>query len=181
MIIVGGANGSGKTTFAGKYDGVVELPFLNADNIAKQLADQQVPHPLIAAGREFFVRLNNMLANRRSFIVETTLSGTYVNKVAVKAKKLGYSITLVYIFLDDPQLCTQRVRMRVKKGGHDVPRSDIYRRFYRSLENFRSFVQLTDRWHLYYNGGQSFNLVALGENAAVVIQDADLYEKFYRL
>lgn len=37
VVIVAGANGSGKTTFARKFLDVTKYEFLNADEIAKEL------------------------------------------------------------------------------------------------------------------------------------------------
>ena len=136
IIIIGGANGSGKTTFAMNYLEELGLEFLNADLITKGLEDKGVKNALVSAGRIFFGRLENYINNGQSFIIETTLSGSYINKVAKKAINQGYSVKLIYLFLDDEDLCVERVKTRVLKGGHDVPEIDIRRRFLRSINNF---------------------------------------------
>ena len=49
-------------------------------------------------------------------------------------------------------LALQRIAVRVRQGGHDVPRADVVRRFRRSLKNFQVLYQdLPDRWYLYDN------------------------------
>ncbi len=79
-------------------------------------------------------------------MVETTLSGTYINKVAQKAINNGYKVAIIYIFVDDEAICVQRVRNRVLKGGHDVPLVDIIRRFGRSKKNFwQNFTKLANK------------------------------------
>lgn len=168
LIIVGGANGSGKTTFAKPFVKERGYLFLNADEIAKDLEDQDVPNSMIKAGRIFFQRLYACLEEGKNFVVETTLSGSYINKVAQKAKQKGYVVKLIYIFLDDADLCIRRVQARVFKGGHDVPIEDIVRRFGRSKENFwLRFRGLADEWWMYYNGGQGFQMVALSEGPSM--------------
>jgi len=136
LIIVAGANGSGKTTFAIPYTKEKGYAFLNADEIAKELEQQGYEQAMIKAGRIFFKNLNEWLNEGKSFVVETTLSGTYINKVAERAIAKGYTVKVIYIFLESAELCVQRVEDRVKKGGHDVPIADIKRRYGRSLVNF---------------------------------------------
>jgi predicted ABC-type ATPase len=125
LIIIAGANGVGKTTFARPYVAELGYDFLNADDIAKTLSEQGEESPLIKAGRLFFENLNECLENQRNVVVETTLSGSYINKVAQRAKAQGYRLKVVYIFLDSPQMCMERVKMRYYKGGHDVPEEDV--------------------------------------------------------
>ncbi|MCF8245930.1 MAG: AAA family ATPase [Saprospiraceae bacterium] len=136
LIIIAGANGVGKTTFARPYVAEMGFDFLNADDIAKTLADAGDPSPMVAAGRVFFERLNQALDNQQSIVVETTLSGSYINKVAKRAKGLGYKIIVLYFFVNDVKICLDRVRTRLEKGGHDIPEEDIERRFIGVLRTF---------------------------------------------
>lgn len=182
LIIIAGANGSGKTTFAIPYVQELKFDFLNADEIAKELELQGKKNTLIKAGRIFFNKLNQFIREGNNFVVETTLSGTYINKVAIKAKKSGFNVKIIYIFLDDAELCVERVRTRVIKGGHDVPTDDIVRRFYRSKDNFwQNFTLLVDEWHLLYNGANSFQQVAIGDKKEYSVENELLFIKFQKI
>ncbi|MEM6770951.1 MAG: AAA family ATPase, partial [Bacteroidota bacterium] len=162
LIIVAGANGSGKTTFAIPYTKAIGVQFLNADELAKRYADRGEDNAMIKGGREFFRLLNQALDMREDVVIETTLSGSYTSKVARRARRNGYSVEVVYIFLGSENQCVDRVRIRTRKGGHHVPEEDIRRRFGRSLLNFRfDLSEFADVWFLYYNGGQSYQQVAL--------------------
>jgi predicted ABC-type ATPase len=179
LIIVGGANGSGRTTFAIPYVKERGYDFLNADEIAKELEIQGKKNALIKAGRIFFSRLDRNIRDGANFVVETTLSGTYINKVAARAKNSGYNLKTVYIFLDNTELCIERVKTRVLKGGHNVPKVDIERRFYRSKNNFwQNFIHLSDEWHLLYNGLESFQQVANGTKSDFSIENELLFKMF---
>ncbi|MEZ4958098.1 MAG: zeta toxin family protein [Saprospiraceae bacterium] len=181
LVIIGGANGSGKTTFAIPYVQELGFDFLNADEIAKGLEEKGEQNALIKAGRIFFKKLNENISFGKSFVVETTLSGTYINKVAEKAKAAGYSIKVIYIFLDSPELCVERVKLRVLKGGHDVPEEDIIRRFYRSKNNFwNNFTSLADNWILIYNGDEGFQQVAVGDMEEYRIENTFLFQLFLK-
>ncbi|MCB0518614.1 MAG: AAA family ATPase [Lewinellaceae bacterium] len=179
LIIIAGANGAGKTTFARPYVKEFGYDFLNADDIAKTLADRGEKSPMIAAGRMFFEQLNKFLDNRQSIVVETTLSGSYINKVAQRAKALGYYLKVIYLFVDSPEVCILRVKGRLLKGGHDVPEEDIERRFYRSLRNFwENFRPISDEWNLIYNGEIGWQLTATGNKTEFEILNEILMQFF---
>lgn len=181
MIIVAGANGSGKTTFATQYVEELGYDFLNADFITKRLEDEGQPQALIKAGRLFFKRLNNYIREEQNFVVETTLSGSYINKVALKAKAANYTVRLIYLFLDNPDMCLERVKLRVKKGGHTVPEEDVIRRFYRSKVNFwQNFRQIADDWLLHYNGEKGLQAVAEGNNQEYIVENGELFNLFLK-
>ncbi|MGB0932331.1 MAG: AAA family ATPase, partial [Chitinophagales bacterium] len=155
LTIIGGANGAGKTTFAEQFTKDKSLSFLNADKIAKKLEDKGISNANFKAGRIFFQRLAEYIEEEKDFVAESTLSGNYLLKVAKKVKAQGYKIELVYIFLDSPETCIQRVRARVLKGGHHIPREDVIRRYYRSFRNvWEGFAPLADKWWLIYNGSE---------------------------
>jgi len=179
LIIIGGANGSGKTTFAIPYIKELKYDFLNADEIAKGLKEKGLENPLIKAGRIFFTRLNEYIEEERNFVVETTMSGNYVKKIALKAKEKGYKVLVIYIFIESAELCVERVKSRVIKGGHDVPEEDIKRRYYRSKEKFwNTFTELSDSWILLYNGINGFQSVAIGTNEKYSIENEILFNLF---
>ncbi len=125
LIVIAGANGSGKTTFSQNIVEKTKFAFLNADEIEKELSTSK-----LQAGKVFFERLSQLIAKGESFILESTLSGNYLIKVIRKAQTESYSIRIVYVFLGSPQDCIQRIRLRVKLGGHFVPDDDVIRRYY---------------------------------------------------
>lgn len=179
LIIVGGANGVGKTTFAYQYKEEYGITYLGADEIAKEITGSNSE---IRAGKEFFRRLEHFLLEEHSVIIESTLSGLGLAKQIDKFRKKGYAIHMIYVFLDDVELCKKRIQFRVKKGGHDVPTKEIERRFQRSLRNFRKiYLPLADSWQLLYNGIKRPIEVAIGENKQVMIIEEDFYHKFMEM
>lgn len=179
LIIVSGANGVGKTTFAKPYVERLGYRFLNADEITKKIEEKGLENAMIKAGRQFFADLKNSIDNRENIVIETTLSGSYINKVALNAAKIGYKIKLIYIFVDSVELCVKRVYARVLKGGHDVPEEDIRRRFDRSLNNFwDNFTQIADNWLLLYNGNENYQQVATGKDNLFSVENEFLFQHF---
>ena len=81
------------------------------------------------------------------------LSGNNIVRIIQQAKKQNYKIILVYSFLKDCTVCIERVKKRVKNGGHNVPKEDIIRRYYKSIINFwNKYKNIVDEWTLFYNG-----------------------------
>lgn len=90
-----------------------------------------------------------------------------------------YRVVLVYIWLDNPQLCMERVAVRVAGGGHVVPNEDVVRRFFRSNVNFwTQYRMIADRWALFYNGHKKPKLVASGMKDAYVVHSNQLFERY---
>ena len=52
---------------------------------------------------------------------ETTLTGKNIIKAIKEIKEKGYTIHLYYVGVDSPEIAKQRVKNRVKRGGHDIP------------------------------------------------------------
>ncbi|MFY9342352.1 MAG: zeta toxin family protein [Planctomycetota bacterium] len=134
-ILIAGANGAGKTTFARQVLRV-QFPgatFLNADEIQRE--QSAFAHP-VAAGRELVRRLDELANQRMTFAVETTLaSRNYVGKLQAWAD-VGYRTTLHFIELPSADYAVRRVAGRVAAGGHAVAEADIRRRFDRGLRLF---------------------------------------------
>lgn len=180
IIIVAGANGVGKTTFARQF--LVEYPdyeYLNADEIAKEISPENIQEKQIKAGKIFFEKLKLFVAEEKSFLIESTLSGRYLIKFLNETKKQNYQATIIFIFVDSPEVSIERIAGRVKKGGHFVPEKDVRRRFERGRRNFwKIYKNLADRWNLIYNSDNSFEYVVIGKQNEESILNEFLFEKF---
>jgi len=175
LIILGGANGSGKTTFSKLILAETGFDFLNADEIEKELKTSK-----LLAGKEFFRRLENLILFKTSFILESTLSGKYLTKTIELAKKNGYHIKIVYVFLESPYDCIQRIKLRVSLGGHFIPDKDVIRRYYRSKNNFwHIYKDLADNWVIIYNSTtEEPQKVALGVDKNYIVEHNNLFNQF---
>jgi len=163
IYIVAGANGSGKTTFAKEFIKIPNIPFLNADEIEKEFNPNDTNGGKIRAGRIFFNRLYDLLKKNNDFVIESTLSGKSLIKILKKLKRDNVKIILLYIFLDSVEIAINRVQIRVKEGGHNIPTKDIIRRYFRSINNFWNiYKNLVDEWELFYNGEDNIIQAALG-------------------
>jgi len=179
LIIVGGANGTGKTTFAVRYAYRHDCLYLGADAIATELSPDSPELVPVAAGQELQRRLSAALAAEESIVLESTLAGRTMRHVIQAARNAGFEITIVYLFLNSPDICVERVEERVQKGGHSVPEVDIRRRFLRSIRNFwRLYRPLVDHWLLINNSGNEPLDVAAGTAKDVAVRDAERFARF---
>jgi predicted ABC-type ATPase len=161
-IVIAGPNGAGKTTFAREYlpkdAGVIH--FVNADLIAAGLSPLRPELAALAGGRLLLTELDRLAKARADFAFESTLSGLGYLERLKRWKVAGYRIEMVFLRLHSPQLALRRIAVRVKQGGHDVPRADVLRRFARGWRNFEaSYKPLADDWAVYDNSGDQPQLM----------------------
>jgi predicted ABC-type ATPase len=179
IVIIAGANGVGKTTFARAFLQEYDYEFLNADEIARSLSAENPGEKKISAGKLFFQKLNEAVAENKSLLIESTLSGRYLEKFLKSLKDEIYKIRIVFLFADSPEILIERIAERVKKGGHFVPNEDVKRRFARGKQNFwKLYRYLADEWFLYYNTEDNFQLIATGEKDKILLIDEDSFGKF---
>jgi len=182
MIIVGGPNGAGKTTFVREVLSRKSIPYIGADQIAAEISPHDPALAALEAGREFIVRVNRMIRNQESFVVETTLSGKSFLNTIRKAKDQGFRIVIQMVFVDSPSRSVHRVAGRVRTGGHHVPSADVIRRFPRALQNFwMRYRHLAHEWLLSYNGQQRRRDVAKYADGQLVIVDGNRMKMFFEL
>jgi predicted ABC-type ATPase len=158
---IAGCNGAGKTTFAKEFlpHEVKCLRFYNVDEIARGLSPLDPSAGAIKAGRLLLNEIRDSIDRHETFALESTLSGkTYIHTFK-RAPALGYEIELHYLWLSNVEQAIARVRRRVRMGGHDVPVSDIRRRF-RPASVIWSMITCHSR-----RGGRSGTIAVFPQNA----------------
>ena len=123
LYIISGCNGAGKTTAS--YSLLPEMlecrEFVNSDEFAKGLSPFDPSKASIQASRYMLMKIRYLLKKQKDFAVETTLATRTLLKTVRMAQNAGYTVTLLYFWLNTPELAIERVRARVEAGGHDIP------------------------------------------------------------
>jgi len=181
LYIIAGCNGAGKTTAS--YTILPEIieckEFVNADEIAKGLSPFQPEKVAFESGRIMINRINELLNEQETFAFETTLATrSYRNKL-LKAKKQDYSITLLFFWLNNVKLAKERVKIRVKEGGHNIPEKIIERRYFNGIYNlFDIYLPIIDGALIFDNSYGKHELIAhkMGTDNLEVV-DQNKFEK----
>lgn len=182
-VVLAGPNGAGKSTHA---DAIVaqlhRIPrFINTDTIAAGIGGGAMRGADFEAGRIALRTIAGCISRRDDFAFETTLSGRRWPALLQTLEATGYDCLLHYLWIPDVAQCVERVRRRVRAGGHAVHHHDIRRRHAASLVNVRQhFLSRVTRWHV-YDASLSSGLVLVahgGDTTATRIADRERWQQF---
>lgn len=163
LYIIAGCNGAGKTTAS--FTILPEIlncrEFVNADEIAKGLSPFQPEKVAFEAGRIMLRRINELLVNEEVFAFETTLATkSYKSKVSIAQGK-KYKVILLFFWLQDVGLAIERVKTRVKEGGHNIEKDIIRRRYINGILNlFNIYLPVVDEAMIFDNSFGKPELIA---------------------
>ena len=152
MIVLAGPNGAGKSTLyqtrvAPSFAG----PFINADIIQRdELCDPSLAASYEAA-RIASSRRADYLSRGRDFVTETVFSHPSKLELIDEARTKGFTVIVMHVGVDTPDLSVARVGTRVEEGGHIVPEDKIRARYQRSAPFIRAAVLKADRGMVFDN------------------------------
>lgn len=116
-------------------------------------------------------RIDELLSLNVDFAIETTLTTISYTDTIETAKRNGYNVTLLYFWLNVVELAIERVRNRVKEGGHNIPEEIIRRRYKKGISNLINiFISSCNYWLIIDNSRKQFIFVTegIGSNELVV-------------
>ena len=185
LYIISGCNGAGKTTAS--YSLLPEMldckEFVNSDEFAKGLSPFDPDKASIQASRFMLMKIRYLLKKQQDFAVETTLATRTLLKIAKTAQAAGYTVTLLYFWLNSPDMAVERVKARVEAGGHNIPEETIRRRYKTGIYYFFNlYAPICERWILADNSQIPFRVIAEGSKDEVInIRDEETYSKIFRI
>ena len=185
LYIISGCNGAGKTTAS--YTMLPEMldcsEFVNSDEFAKGLSPFNPEKASIQASRYMIMKIRYLLKRQQDFGIETTLATRTLLKTIKMAQAEGYTVTLLYFWLNSPELAVERVAARVGTGGHDIPEETIRRRYRVGIDYFfHDYAPICERWILADNSQIPFRVIAEGsKNDLINIKDEATYEQIRKV
>jgi predicted ABC-type ATPase len=144
IVVIAGVNGSGKSSIAGAAYRAAGGDYFNPDEVTSAFLRHDPSLPKSKAnilawekGRDL---LRTAIENRKNYAVETTLGGSTITGLLLKAANVGLEIRMWYVGLTSVNLHIHRVKERVARGGHDIPEDRIRERYRTSRENLVSLL-----------------------------------------
>lgn len=127
-----------------------------------------VQHGGFIEGGKMAVKLQKQyIESGISFTQETTLSGQRPLRMIREAKEAGYYVRLFYVGISTAEEALHRIKNRVEKGGHDIPRDDVLRRFSERYEALASVLDYVDE-AVFYDNENGFTVVAEYRNGELL-------------
>lgn len=185
VIVIAGPNGAGKSTIAPFLlrDRFGVMNYVNADTLASGLSAFAPEKFAVEAGRIMLRQIHELAARREDFAFETTLATRSYAKLLRDLIGSGYTFHLFYLWLQSPEIAVERVKERVRLGGHNIPEEIIRRRYAKGAKNFFALYQpLARNWAVYDNSSGEMELIADGiGQSSLLIQQSDLWLAFEKL
>lgn len=153
-----GTNGAGKTTLRGFNKDSVQI-VIDSDHIAMEINPENPRLADLEAGRKAVELFKFATKNQISFSMESTLSGKSILNRMKQAKEKGFYVRLHYIGVDKVSINLDRVKARVKAGGHFIDEQTIRQRFEISRKNLITALSFCDEALIYDNSAEAPEVV----------------------
>jgi len=174
VYVLAGVNGAGKSSIGGAAIRGFGGEYFNPDEAARQILKAnpgltQADANTVAwqQGRRL---LEKAIAERLDFAFETTLGGSTIARLLAAAARRGIEVHVWYAGLATPELHIERVRARVRRGGHDIPESNIRRRYHHSRLNLIELLPLLTSLQVYDNSAEADPVAGVAPTPLLVLE-----------
>lgn len=155
LCAVAGPNGSGKTSTTLQLlanEWAEDCLYINPDNIAQeQFGNWNSDKAVMKAAKVATELRYKCLSEKKDFVFETVFSSDEKLDFLRKAHQEGFFIRFFFVCTNSPEINILRIAKRYLNGGHEVPMSKVFSRYYKSIENASLAVEFVDRAYIYDN------------------------------
>ena len=166
FTIIGGVDGVGKSSLSGVLSAEnLDLGIIiDTDKMTAELGGDR-----ISGGKKAIEKIDSCLEKGVNFTQETTLSGARTLKTIQRARDLDYTIRLYYIGINTADESIERIKNRVRKGGHNIADDDVERRFEKRFEDLIKILPYCNEVR-FYDNENGFVDVAEYRNGSLIIK-----------
>lgn len=129
----------------------MRAPFINADIIQRDELRNPSPAASYEAANIASSRRADFLTQPRDFVTETVFSHPSKLQLIDEARIRGFTVIVMHVGVDTPDLSVARVGTRVEEGGHIFPEDKIRARYARGAPFIRAAVLKADRGMVFDN------------------------------
>jgi predicted ABC-type ATPase len=142
MIILAGPHGAGKTTL---YQNRVRSSFGGQVIDSEHILLEELGDARSTASRQAAElarrRIGALISRGDDFVTETAFSHPSSLDLVFEGRARGYSVWVLQVGLQSPEVAMARIAHRVENGGHHVPETKIRAQFHRSTPVIREAVR----------------------------------------
>ena len=163
IFVLAGCNGAGKSSIGGAALLESGVRFYNPDEAARKIAAANAhlnPPPTMgevnaAAWSQGRTLLERAIDRHLDFAFETTLGGQTMSGLLERAAGEGLAVHGWFAGLTNVVLHVDRVRQRVARGGHDIPREKIVERYDGGRKNLVRLLPRLASLRVYDNSAEA--------------------------
>ncbi len=157
--VLAGTNGAGKSSIGGAFLRQTGGNYFNPDEVARRILAATPGLTQADANSQAWMagvrQLEAAIRTRCDYYFETTLGGESITRHLEAALADGLDVRIWYVGLESAELHLARVAARVSKGGHDIPETDIRRRFDDSRINLIRLIPVLTELVVYDNSTEA--------------------------
>ncbi len=152
LYVFAGPNGSGKSTLIANFylnRSFDNVGYINADVYAKTIFKDVIDEKEKNYQAMYYTidKMYKNIKTGKSVVYETVLSHPSKLDIIKKYKENGYQVVAIFISPEKPEINIERIKKRVKEGGHDVDPIKVRQRFNRSHKLKSELKNISD---IYY-------------------------------
>lgn len=155
LIILAGPNGAGKSSIAGDTLRNAGFDYYNPDDETRRIMrDNPALSDAYANGKAWELGRDLLIAaveQQKDYHFETTLGGSTITELLMRAAKSGCVLSMWFAALESPELHIDRVQQRAARGGHPIPADKIRYRYETSRRNVIRLLPYLQTLRLYDN------------------------------
>jgi len=159
LFVLAGVNGAGKSSIGGAMFRASGADYFNPDEAARTLMAANPGLTQAQANSAAWHKgkglLERAIQERLDFALETTLGASTIPKLLEAAAAQGFELYVWYVGLSSVEQHLARVGARVREGGHDIPESDIRRRYTHSRLNLIRLLPVLAGLRIYDNSAEA--------------------------